>query len=269
LWHMGRKAHSMFHGLQPIAASAIATTAGLVTGYDNIKYPFEVPRPMELHEVDEVLNEFRNAARNAKEAGFDGVEIHSANGYLLDTFLQSCSNQRTDRYGGSFENRFRLLKEVIQVIKESFPSERIGVRLSPNGATGTMGSADNFEAFMYYVAELEKENLAYVHVMDGLGFGFHEKCAQVTLADVRKVYTGRIMGNVGYTKESAEEAITSGSADFIAFGRPFIGNPDLPARLQNGWPIAESDPTTWWTYPGFPDGDVNVGYTDYCSYTYA
>jgi N-ethylmaleimide reductase len=120
---------------------------------------------------------------------------------------------------------------------------------------------------MYYIAELNKENLAYVHVMDGLGFGFHNKCAQLTLADARKVYTGLIIGNVGYTKESAEEAISSGSADFIAFGRPFIGNPDLPARLQNGWPLVESDAATWWTYPNFPEGDPSVGYTDYPVYS--
>jgi N-ethylmaleimide reductase len=265
LWHMGRVAHSVFHGLQPMAASAIGAV-GQVTGYDSVKYPFEVPRPMELHEVDEVLNEFRNAARNAKEAGFDGVEIHSANGYLFDTFLQSCSNQRTDRYGGSFENRFRLLKEVIQVIKESFPSERIGVRLSPNGAYGTMGSEDNFEAFMYYIAELDKENLAYVHVLDGVGRDLHKKCAMVTLADVRKVYHGLVIGNVGYLKESAEEAISSGSADLIAFGRSFIGNPDLPARLQNGWPLVEAPHNTWWSYPDFPEGDPSVGYTDFPVY---
>jgi N-ethylmaleimide reductase len=268
LCHMGRSTHSVFHGLRPVAPSAIKAE-GQVTGYDNEKYPYEVPRALELSEIKQVLEEYRVAARYAKEAGFDGIELHCANGFLLDNFLQSCSNQRTDHYGGSFENRYRLMKELIHVTKESFPSERIGVRLSPNGSFGSMGSADNFDAFMYYIAELDKENLAYVHVIDGIDASFHEKCTPVTLTDVRKVYKGLVMGNNGYTKESAEEAISSGSADFIAFGKPFIGNPDLPARLQNGWPLVESDFATWWSYPDFPEGDPSVGYTDYPPYVQA
>lgn len=268
LWHMGRATSSIFHGLQPVAPSAIAAE-GRVTDYDGSKHGYETPRALELNEIPTVVDEYRQAARNAKEAGFDGVEIHSANGYLLDLFLQSSTNKRNDEYGGSVENRFRILKEVIEACKESFPSKRVGLRLSPNGAFGNMGSADNFDAFMEYFAKLNEMDLAYIHVMDGLGFGFHNLCPQVKLAHVRKVYDGVIIGNVGYTKGTAEGAIGTGAADMIAFGRPFISNPDLPQRYENNWPLNDDAPhETYWTYPNMhtPEGDPNVGYTDFPTY---
>eukprot|EP00600_Ochromonadales_sp_CCMP1393_P004432 CAMPEP_0174962598 /NCGR_PEP_ID=MMETSP0004_2-20121128/4868_1 /TAXON_ID=420556 /ORGANISM="Ochromonas sp., Strain CCMP1393" /LENGTH=377 /DNA_ID=CAMNT_0016211139 /DNA_START=27 /DNA_END=1160 /DNA_ORIENTATION=- len=262
LWHMGRTTHSCFHGLQPVSASDVAAE-GQVTDYDLSKKKYEVPRPLEVSEIPGIVEEYRHAASLAKEAGMDGVEVHAANGYLLDQFLQSCSNKRTDDYGGSVENRFRLLKEVLEAVKTVFPSTRIGVRLSPNGAFNTMGSEDNWELFTYVISELNKLNLAYVHVMDGLGFGFHAKCKQMKLADVRKLFDGVIIGNCGYEKLTAEGAINTGAADMIAFGRPYIANPDLPARFANDWPLAEGNMETWWMYPGFPEGDPNVGYTDY------
>lgn len=267
IWHLGRAAHSCFHGLQPIAASAIAAT-GRVTDYDGSKQNYEVPHAVELSEIPAILEEYRVATRNAKEAGFDGIELHAANGYFIDTFLQSSSNARTDEYGGSVENRFRLLSQIIEVAKENFPSNRIGVRLSPNGAFNSMGSADNFDSFMAYLSMLNERDLAYVHVMDGLGFGFHNLCKQLKLADARKVYDGIIIGNVGYTRDTAEGAIGTGAADMIAFGRPFISNPDLPQRFENDWPLAaDAGHEAYWTYPNFPDGDPSVGYTDFPVYS--
>mmetsp|Transcript_3260 Transcript_3260/g.6800 ORF Transcript_3260/g.6800 Transcript_3260/m.6800 type:complete len:370 (-) Transcript_3260:150-1259(-) len=265
LWHQGRVTSSCFHGLQPVSASAIAAT-GQATDYDGSKHPFEVPRALETNEIAGVVEEYLTAARNAKEAGFDGVEIHAANGYFLDQFLQTVSNKRTDRYGGSKENRFRILAEVVEAVKQVFPSTRIGVRLSPNGAFNSMGSADNFDVFTYYISELNKLNLGYLHLMDGLGFGFHGLCKQMKLADARKVFDGVIMGNVGYEKLTAEGAILSGAADMIAFGRPYIANPDLVERFQNDWPLATGDHATYWTYENFPDGDASQGYTDYPVY---
>jgi N-ethylmaleimide reductase len=266
LWHMGRAASTVFHGLQPLAPSAIAAE-GQVTDYDGSKHKYETPRAVELSEIPAILEEYRVASRNAKEAGFDGIEIHGANGYFVDTFLQSSTNTRTDAYGGSFENRFRLLGEIIDVCKENFPSGRIGVRLSPNGAFNSMGSEDNFDAFQAYLSMLNERDLAYVHVIDGLGFGFHNKCKQLKLSDARKVYDGVIIGNCGYTRDTAEGAIGTGAVDMIAFGRPYIANPDLPQRFENNWPLAEGDHTTYWSYPNFPDGDASVGYTDYPVYT--
>lgn len=286
LWHMGRTAGRCFHGLQPVAASAIAAE-GRVTDYDGNKHAYEVPRALLLDEISAAVNEYRIAARNAKEAGFDGVEIHGANGkgtaywativtayspeiclgYFIDTFLQSSTNHRTDAYGGSVENRFRILAEVIEACKEAYPSTRIGVRLSPNGVFGSMGSGDNYDSYLEILSKLDKLNLAYVHVMDGLGFGFHDKCKALTLSDARSVYKGFIIGNVGYTKETAEEVIQSGDADMIAFGRPYISNPDLPGRFENGYPIAEASHQDYWTNPDSRGGDPRVGYTDFPVYS--
>jgi N-ethylmaleimide reductase len=266
LWHMGRVTSSAFHDIKPIGASPIAAK-GQVTLYDGSKVPYEVPRPLELSEMKDVVEEYRVAAQNAKEAGFDGVEIHGANGYLLDIFLQSVSNHRSDKYGGSFENRFRLMGEVIEGVGTVFPSNRIGVRLSPNGNFGSMGSPDNYEAFTYYISQLNKFDLAYLHMLDGLGFGWHELCKQVKLADARKHYDGVIIGNVGYEKLTAEGAINSGGADMIAFGRPYISNPDLVERFANDWPLAPpADQKYWWWYDNFPDGDASKGYTDFPTY---
>ena len=265
LWHMGRTTGSVFHGIQPVGPSAIAAQ-GRVTDYDGSKHDYEVPRALELDEIPDVVNQYGIAARNSYEAGFDGVEIHAANGYLIDEFLQSSSNKRTDEYGGSVENRYRILGEVIEACKQYFPSNRIGVRLSPNGVFGSMGSPDNFEAYTEILTRLNKLDLAYVHIMDGLGFGFHNLCQQFKLMDARKVYDGIIIGNVGYTKETAEGAIGTGAVDLIAFGRPYISNPDLPQRFENNWPLTEGDPATFWTYPNFPEGNPNVGYTDYPFY---
>jgi len=265
LWHMGRVTSTVFHGLEPVAPSSIAAV-GQVTDYEKNKIPYVVPRALETDEIAGVVEEYRHAAQNAKEAGFDGVEIHGANGYLLDLFLQSCSNVRTDKYGGTFENRFRIVAEVVEAVLTVFPASRVGIRLAPNGAFSSMGSADNFDAFTYYVSRLNKYNLGFVHIMDGLGFGWHNKCRQFKLADARKVFDNTIIGNVGYEKLTAEGAINSGAADLIAIGRPWIANPDLVERYKNDWPLATSSHEVWWMYPTFPE-ESSFGYSDFPAYS--
>jgi N-ethylmaleimide reductase len=266
LWHLGRAASSCFHGIRPVAASEIAAD-GRVTDYDGTKVPYEVPHALTVSEIADVVEEFRHAAKCALKAGFDGVEVHSANGYLLDVFLQSISNVRTDEYGGSFENRFRIVREVIAACQESFPLSRIGIKLSPNGAFNSMGSDDNFEAFSYFVTQLNQIGVGYVQVVDGLGFGFHNKCKQFKLADARKCFDGIIMGNCGYEQLTAEGALNTGAADMISFGRALISNPDLVERFENNWPLnPPADHTAFWWYPNFPDGDSSVGYTDFPAY---
>lgn len=258
LWHTGRASHSSFHGGDlPVAPSAIKIEGDGVHTADG-KQPHETPRALETSELAGIVQDYVQAAERANRAGFDGVEVHSANGYLLDTFLQSRTNHRTDAYGGSPENRVRLLREVLEGVTGVFPANRVGVRLSPNGVFNDMGSPDFRETFAHVAGVLDGYGLAYLHVMDGLGFGFHELGDPITLADVREVYSGTVMGNCGYTPEDAEAAVSAGGADLVAFGRPFIGNPDLVERIRNGWPLAESDPATW--YSG---DDGAAGYTDY------
>ena len=205
------------------------------------------------------MADYRRAAERAKQAGFDGVELHAANGYLIDEFLQSKTNHRTDEYGGSVENRYRFLKEVIEAVTSVWPAHRVGVHLSPNSPYNDMGSPDYREQFTFVAGQLDRFGLAYLHVVDGLAFGFHNLGEPMTLAEFRKVFHGPLMGNCGYTKETAEKAIAEGHADLISFGRPFISNPDLVERFRNGWPLAEPAPMSDWSSPtgakgihGFP-----------------
>ena len=258
LWHCGRASHSDFHaGELPVSASANPIDGEGVHTPEG-KKAYETPRALRTDEIPGVIEDYVQAAKRAKAAGFDGVEIHSANGYLPDQFLQSRTNQRTDAYGGSIENRFRLLREIVTAISEVFPSGRIAVRLSPNGMFNDMGSPDYRETFTYAAKELNAFGLAYLHVMDGLAFGFHEKGTPMVLAEFRKVFEGPLMGNCGYTQETANEAIQGGDADIIAIGRPYLANPDLVERFRNGWPLAEANQET--IYAANPP---EVGYTDY------
>lgn len=261
LWHCGRASHSSFHDGKPaVAPSAIKINEPYIhtpTG----KQPHEVPRALGTSEIPRIVEEYQRAAERAKEAGFDGVEIHAANGYLIDTFLQSKTNHRTDEYGGSVENRYRFLKEVVEGIKSVWPVHRIGVHLSPNGAFNDMGSPDYREQFTFVARQLNHFGLAYLHVVDGLAFGFHELGEPMTPAEFRKVFHGPLMGNCGYNEETAEAAIAAGYADLISFGRPFISNPDLVERFRNGWPLAEPAPMSDWYSPTGANG-----YTDFPAY---
>ncbi len=258
LWHCGRAAHSSFLGGElPVAPSAIAIKGDGVRTPEG-KQAHEIPRALETAELPAIVGDFRLAAQRAKAAGFDGVEIHSANGYLLDSFLQSKTNRRTDEYGGSIENRYRMLGDVVAAITEIWPANRVGVRLSPNGSFNDMGSPDFREQFTYVASQLDRLGLAYLHVMDGLAFGFHELGAPMTLSEFRRVFHGPLMGNCGYTQLTAEERIAAGDADLIAFGRPFISNPDLVFRFANDLELnPDAEVSSWYSPIG------RQGYTDF------
>jgi len=263
LWHCGRASHSSFHsdGSLPVSASAVKLQGDQVhtpTG----KQHYETPRALDTKEIPGVVEDYRKAAERALQAGFDGVEIHAANGYLLDQFLQSKTNLRTDAYGGSIENRTRLLLEVVEAVVTVFPRHRIGVRLAPNGNFNDMGSPDFREQFRYAAEQLNSYDVGYLHIMDGLAFGFHELGDPMSLAEFRKVYRGVLMGNCGYTQETAEAAIAAGHADLISFGRPYISNPDLVERFAKGWELAPMADMKYW-YSG---GQAEKGYTDFTDY---
>jgi len=260
LWHCGRASHSSFHrGAPPVAPSAIKLN-GEYIHTPRGKQPYETPRALETDEIPSIVEDYRAAAERAKAAGFDGVEVHAANGYLIDQFLQSKTNQRTDIYGGTSENRFRFLQEILTAVTTVFPVERVGVRLAPNGNFNDMGSPDYQGSFLHYASRLNDMTLAYLHVMDGLAFGFHDLGEPMTLQGFRAVFKGPLMGNCGYTQETAAAAIRDGHADLIAFGRPFITNPDLVERFANSWELhPDADPSVW-SKPG-PEG-----YLDYATY---
>lgn len=267
LWHMGRQSHSSYqeNNAQIVAPSAIAVPSE-VHAADGSKVPYETPRALDLAEIPAIVQDYKKSAELAKEAGFDGVEIHAANGYLVDQFLQSVSNTREDKYGGSKENRFRLLDEIVVAVSEVWPKERIGVRLSPNGVFGGMGSDDNHEVFRWYAEQL-KDRVVYISLMDGLGFGFHNKCKAVSCFDIKLAFGGAVFGNVAYDAKTAEGAVRSGAVDAILFGRPYLSNPDLAERILNGWPLnPDADMSTW--YAGGYDSETSKkGYTDFPFYT--
>ena len=261
LWHTGRASHSDFHGgKSAVAPSAIKSNDPEIHTPSG-KQPTEVPRALATSEIPRVVDDYRPAAHQAKEAGFDGVELHSANGYLIDEFLQSKTNHRTDEYGGSVENRYRFLKEVVEGVTSVWPAHRIGVHLSANRPYNDMGSPDYREQFTFVAGQIDRFGLAYLHVVDGLAFGYHNLGEPMTLAEFRKVFHGPLIGNCGYTKETAERAIAEGHADLISFGRPFISNPDLMERFQNDWPLAEPAPMSDWSSP-----TGAKGYTDFPAY---
>ena len=261
MWHTGRASHSDFHnGELPLSASAIAINDDGGIHTPNGKKPFEVPRAMTKDDITRTVADYKQAAINAKEAGFDGLEVHAANGYLLNQFLDSRSNQRDDEYGGSVENRYRFLGEVLNAVLDVWPAEKVGVRLSPNGVFNDMGADDFRETFFYVAKQLNALKLGYLHVMDGLAFGFHERGEPMTLAEFRAVFDGLLIGNCGYDQATAEQRIADGDADMIAFGRPWITNPDLPERFANDYPLAPSDDMSRW-YGGGAEG-----YSDYPAY---
>ena len=257
LWHCGRASHSSFHGGEPAVSASALKINGDVIHTPVGKQPYEVPRSLETSEVADVVEDYRRAAGRAKAAGFDGIEVHAANGYLIDQFLQSKTNHRTDCYGGSEENRFRFLREIVEATLAVWPADRVGVRVSPNGNFNDVGSPDFRETFTYAAKELNAFGLAYLHVVDGLAFGYHNLGAPMTLAEFRAVFSGTLLGACGYTQETAEAAIASGSADLIAFGRPFLSNPDLVERFANGWKLNPPADVKAWSAPGA------AGYTDF------
>jgi N-ethylmaleimide reductase len=268
LWHVGRVSHSSFQpgGALPVAPSAVPITgAGMMAmTADGKVAPYETPRALETSELPGIIDAFRQGARNALAAGFDGVEIHGANGYLLEQFLQSRSNLRTDQYGGSIENRARLLLEITQAVIGVWGANRVAVRLTPYGIANGSGEADPMPLYAYVVKALDRLGLAYLHFIEPRSSGAGR--AEVNHQNVpsamvlfRPLWSGVLMTAGGFTGETAEAAIAEGHADAIAFGRIFISNPDLPRRLQRGFPITPYNRAT------FYGGDV-TGYTDYPAY---
>lgn len=263
LWHCGRSSHSTFHnGELPVAPSPVLLQGdGIYTPSGKMSY--ETPRALTTDEVPQLVQDYERACGLAKEAGFDGIEIHAANGYLVDQFLQSKTNLRTDMYGGSMPGRFRLLREIVEVAKKVWEPGRIGVRLSPNGVFNDMGSPDYREMFLYTAAELATYQIGYLHVLDGLAFGFHNLGEPISLQEARSAFPspGLLIGNCGYNQETGDAAIASGNADMIAFGRPFISNPDLVDRFRNGWSLADqAEMAVWYSFD-------DKGYADFPTYS--
>ena len=267
LWHCGRVSHSSYQpgSKPPIAPSAVKIESSYDIPTPIGMKPYEVPRALETSEIVGVIDEFALAATRAKAAGFDGVEIHAATGYLVDQFLQSRTNLRKDRYGGSIVNRNRFLLEVTDAVASKWPAGRVGVRLSPNNSYNDMGCSDFREQFSSAITELGRRDLAYLHLTE---FGFHDLGPRFELLEARALFPGPIIANCGYSAEAAQADVAAGKADLISFGRAFVSNPDLPARLRNGWPLA--DDSTGWSLPPMPPGDgvpPERFFTDYPPHT--
>ena len=267
LWHVGRVSHSSFQpgGVLPVAPSAVPISAALKTMTAGGKpAPYETPRALETSEIAGVVDSFRQAARNALRAGFDGVELHGANGYLIEQFLQSHTNLRTDRYGGSIANRTRFLMEITQAVIDVWGVERVGVRLSPYGVANDSGEADPMPLYTHVIESLDPLGLAYLHFVEPRSSGAGR--AEVNHQNVpsamvlfRPIWSGVLISAGGFTGETAEAAIAAGHADAIAFGRIFISNPDLPRRLKHGFPLTPYNRATFY-------GGEEAGYTDYSAY---
>lgn len=252
IWHAGRAAHPLFNdGKEAVAPSAIAIEEETHTPEG--KKPFTVPRALTVPEIKAIVGDFRQAAINAKEAGFDGVEVHGANGYLIDQFLRDNTNQRTDEYGGSFENRARFLSEVLEAVTEVMGSGRVGLRLSPLNSFNGMKDSDPVALTRYLADKLTAYDLAYVHLMRADFFGLQQ--ADVVTA-AREAYKGHLMVNMGYSPEEASQVIANKQADSVAFGTSILANPDFVERVKQGAELNTPNPDTFYT-PGA------VGYTDY------
>jgi N-ethylmaleimide reductase len=257
LWHMGRVSHPDFqNGELPVGPSAIAANGETYT--PNGKKPYVQPRALETSEIAGIVADYATAAKNAVAAGFDGVEIHAANGYLLDQFIRDGSNKRTDVYGGSVENRWRFPLEVVAAVCGAIGADRTAIRLSPVGGYNDMQDSDPVATFSYGVQQLSSHGLAFLHVMEaGEGHMMFNPNAPVVHPHLRKVYKGVFMLNGGQTKESAEKAIAEGAVDIVSFGVPFLANPDLVHRLQVGAQLAYPDFNL--LYGGSDDGYNNYG----------
>jgi len=256
LWHVGRISHPLFqpNGELPVAPSALAPKGEIYTP-EGMK-PYVTPRALETSEIPAIVEDYRAGAKNALAAGFDGVEVHGANGYLPDQFLRDGTNQRTDAYGGSVENRARFLLEVTQSVIEVWGADRVGVRLSPSGTFNDMRDSDPEKTFGYVIAALDALEIVYVHLREGTEEDVRHGGKIVPSAIFRPLFQGALMVNSGYNRERADAVIAKGEADMVSFGTPFIANPDLPRRLQTGAELSDPDPATIY-------GGTAKGYTDY------
>lgn len=248
LWHVGRISDPVYlDGGLPVAPSAVAAA-----GHVSLIRPekaFVTPRALDIGEIPGIIEDYRHAAENAKAAGFDGVEIHGANGYLIDQFLQDSTNKRSDEYGGPIENRARFLLEVTDAVVSVWGADRVGVHLAPRGDAHDMGDSNLSAVFHYAARELGKRKLAFLCARES-----HDQPALGP--SLKQAFGGVFIANEGFTAETAREAILSGAADAVAFGKAAIANPDLVERFRTGAPLNPPDPSTFY-------GDGPVGYTDY------
>ncbi len=257
LWHVGRVSHSSFHnGALPVAPSAVAAKGKTYT-YEGMK-EFDTPKALEISEIKAVVQDFKNAAINAKSAGFDGIDLHGAFGYLIDQFLESGSNLRNDSYGGSAENRARFAIEVVEEVLKVWDSTRVGIKLSPSNVFNSMFDSNPKETFSYLIEKLNDYNLAYIHLMEPQmpSSKLPENYINNVVEYFRPIYKGNIIANSGFTREKAINAIEEGLADLISFGSLFIANPDLPKRLLLNAELNKPDSKTYY-------GGDEKGYTDY------
>ncbi len=258
LWHVGRVSHTSLqpNGQPPVGPSAITAKTKVFTknGFTDAS----APRALETSEIARVVEDFRLAAENAKAAGFDGIELHGANGYLIDQFLRDGSNKRTDQYGGSLENRTRLLAEILAALTSVFPATRVGVRFSPFSNFGDMSDSNPMATFSAAIERANDAGLGYVHMIEGDTGASRSLPAGADLGVLRKLVKGAYLANNIYDRESAIEAVDTGAADLVAFGRLFIANPDLVERLKRNAPLNEPQPATFY-------GGGAEGYTDYPS----
>jgi len=255
LWHVGRISHSSFHpGELPVAPSAIKPSGEVYT-FDGMK-AYETPRALSVEEIQAIVKEYVKGAKNAIKAGFDGVEIHSANGYLLDEFLRDGTNIREDEYGGSIENRSRFLFDVIKAVSAEIGADRTGLRLSPSGTFNDMTDSDPQKHFTYVCDKLNAFDLAYLHIVDALEGDIRHGANVVELSAIREAYKGVLITCGGYDKDRGNAAIRDKLADAVAFGVLYIANPDLPERFKAGAALNEADLDTFYTQD-------EKGYTDY------
>ncbi|RTR07077.1 alkene reductase [Halomonas nitroreducens] len=260
LWHVGRISHPALQPGEalPVAPSAIRPEdAKTFISADSGMVDVPQPRALEAGELPGIVEQYRQAAENAREAGFDGVEVHAANGYLLDQFLKSGSNAREDAYGGSLDNRLRLPLEVVEAVVGVWGKARVGVRVSPTGSFNAMHDEDPVATFGAFAKALDSIGIAYIEVVEDSFQGNHETGRPEAVIDaIRGRFAGAYIGNGAYTADEARQRIADGRADLVTFGRPFIANPDLPERLRSGVALNEPD------YATFYGGDEH-GYTDY------
>ncbi|MFG1191919.1 alkene reductase [Xanthobacter flavus] len=256
LWHVGRVSHTSLqpNGGAPVAPSAL--TAATKTFVNNGFAETSAPRALELSEIPGIIEDYRRAAANAIKAGFDGVEVHGANGYLIDQFLKDGSNQRTDAYGGSIENRSRFLLEVMDAVIAEISAARTGLRLSPVSPANGITESNPQALFNHVIDELEKRHPVYIHVVEGATGGPRDVAPDFSFEELRKRYSGAWMVNNGYDLALANAVLAEGKADLVAFGKPFISNPDLVERLQRNAPLNELDRDTLY-------GGGAKGYIDY------
>ena len=267
LWHTGRASHvSMTGGAAPVSASVNPAywqnPAQLVSTPEGWIQP-SPHRAATIPEIAAIVEDYRKAAEHAKQAGFEGVELHGANGYLIDQFLQDGSNQRTDQYGGSVQNRSRLLLEVTEALVSVWGGNRVAVRVGPGGSFNSMNDSDPQTLFAYVAEQLNQFSLAYLHIIEPRVRGnvvIHENQSPIASEQLRKIFKGKIIAAGGFEPETAEEAVEQGIVDAVAFGRHFISNPDLPRRIREGLLLAKYDRNTFYTFEP-------QGYTDYPSYS--